>query len=55
MTSKSAKPAPKPRQPHNDLRGDKDSIRSGRDRRPSDKIAAQREFFKYRFYNILKL
>ena len=41
MTSKSA---PKPGQPRKELQVDKEGIRPGRDRRPSDKIAAQREF-----------
>ena len=47
MSSKPVKSATKSRRPHNDPQADKESTRSGREHRPSDKIAAKHKFFVY--------
>jgi hypothetical protein len=49
MNSKSAKSAGKASQPRSNHQADIETSRPGRERRPSDKIAAQRKFV-YRFF-----
>jgi hypothetical protein len=49
MPSKPVKSAAKSRRPHNDPQADKDNTRPGRERRPSDKIAASRKFLVYSY------
>jgi hypothetical protein len=48
---KSAKSATKVRQPGSEAQANPDIPRPGRERRPSDKIAAQRRFLIYSFFD----